>query len=78
MNTQTQSAPGLPCPECNFRIPMYIELLLSGSPIHCPACGLKLTVDREKSSESIAALEKLDLGLKQAQERIDEAKRNYS
>lgn len=51
--------PGIQCPRCAFHIEISIPVLLSGMPIQCPNCALKLTVNQEKSADSLAALRKL-------------------
>lgn len=58
--------PGLSCPVCSHRIIISIESLLSGQEIQCPACGLELSVDNEKSEAALASLNKLQSGLNQA------------
>ena len=59
--------PALTCPRCGFRILMTIELLLSGNPIHCQQCALKLTVDQAASETSLGELRKLDGAIKRAE-----------
>lgn len=56
--------PGLNCPECNFKITISIEQLVSGSSVICPSCGLKLEIDNQKSKPAINAVKKLDNALK--------------
>lgn len=51
--------PGVQCPRCAFHIEISIPVLLSGMPIQCPSCALKLTVNQEKSADSLSALRKL-------------------
>ena len=63
----SDKAPGLPCPECGFHIQVSIEMLLSGKPIWCTACGLKLEVDWEASSNTLKSLEQLQKGLREAE-----------
>ena len=58
--------PGLVCPECNFKMPISIDMLLSGSPIECPSCGLKLSVEQEASKPILDRLRKLDGLIKNA------------
>lgn len=50
--------PGVGCPRCGTLIAVTIANLLSGEPTVCPnvLCGLRLEVDREKSSDALAAL----------------------
>lgn len=54
-----QKAPGLDCPQCGFRIMISVPMLLSGGPIFCPACSLKLTVDQEQSRACLNELQKV-------------------
>ncbi len=58
--------PGLDCPQCGFRITIQINSLLSMQPIICPACALKISIDKEASH---ACLDKL----KTVQHAIDNA-----
>lgn len=51
--------PGIQCPRCAFHIEISIPVLLSGMPIQCPSCALKLSVNQEKSADSLVALRKL-------------------
>lgn len=62
--------PGLSCPRCSFRIPIAIPMLLSGQPIICPRCFLRLNVDREKSGDSLHALEKLESDFARARDMM--------
>jgi transcription elongation factor Elf1 len=52
--------PGVPCPECGAVIHFTIEKLLSARPVYCSDCGLKLTLEVQKSQESLAALKRLN------------------
>lgn len=65
--------PGIECPCCQCRIEILIPVLLSGMPIRCPSCSLELKVDREKSADSLAALEKLHGNFAKASEMMDKA-----
>jgi hypothetical protein len=67
-----QKAPGLDCPQCGFRIMISVPMLLSGGPIFCPACRLKLTVDQEQSRACLNELQKVY----DAVQRVEEAKGN--
>lgn len=60
--TQPHAAPkppGLDCPKCGFRITISMQMLLSGEPVYCPACQLKLSVDREQSQPCLDELKKV-------------------
>jgi len=52
--------PGIPCPECGATIHFTIEKLLSARPVFCSDCGLKLTLEVQKSQESLEALRRLN------------------
>lgn len=67
-----QKPPGLDCPQCGFRIMISVPMLLSGGPIFCPACSLKLTVDQEQSRACLNELQKVY----NAVQRVEEIKRN--
>ncbi len=66
--------PGVQCPRCQTRFEVQIPVLLSGMPLACPACGLELRVNREKSNDSLAALEKLHGNFEKATEMMNRAK----
>lgn len=59
--------PGLVCPECSFKIPISIDMLLSEGPIICPSCKLNLNVEKEASKPILDRLRKLDNVIKEAQ-----------
>ena len=50
---------GLKCPECSFLIKITPDHLLAGRPVYCNSCGLKLTIDQEKSQECLKGLGKI-------------------
>lgn len=58
--------PGLSCPECGTRLMITMESLINYEPVQCHTCGLELTIDQEKSKQSIESLRKLQDGLSQA------------
>ncbi len=66
-----KQVPGLDCPQCGFRIQVSIPMLLSGEPIICPSCGLKLSVDQEKSRTCLYELRKVN----DAVQKVEEVKR---
>lgn len=51
--------PGLNCPECNFFIQFSLADLLYKQDFSCPGCGLKLSMNREQSRESMELIQKL-------------------
>lgn len=65
--------PGIACPRCAFHIEIPIPVLLSGMPIQCPGCALKLVVNQEKSADSLAALQKLHGDFETASEQLKAA-----
>jgi transcription elongation factor Elf1 len=54
----------MPCPDCGARIVVTIEQILSGNRIVCQ-CGLALTVDVERSEETLRDLRELQRRLAQ-------------
>lgn len=58
---------GLSCPTCEYPLVVSIDMILKGE-LHCISCGLELTVDAQKSAESI---QKLHL-LQQAQNDLSQ------
>jgi DNA-directed RNA polymerase subunit RPC12/RpoP len=56
---QISKLPGLDCPSCGFRMIISVPMLLSGEPVICPSCRLKLTVEREQSKACLTELEKV-------------------
>ena len=58
--------PGLSCPECGTKLVISMETLLNYEPVQCFNCGLELTIDQEKSKQSIESLRKLNQGLSEA------------
>jgi hypothetical protein len=68
--TAAQKPPGLDCPQCGFRIMISVPMLLSGGPIFCPACSLKLTVDQDQSRACLNELQKVY----NAVQRVEEIK----
>lgn len=67
--TKLNRVPGLECPQCGFRIQVTIETLLKNLAVCCSRCGLKLSVDQEKSKPAIDALEDLHKSIEKV-ERI--------
>jgi DNA-directed RNA polymerase subunit RPC12/RpoP len=63
-----QKAPGLDCPQCGFRIMISVPMLLSGGPIFCPACSLKLTIDQEQSRACLNELQKVYNAIQRVEE----------
>lgn len=59
--------PGLNCPQCTYKIKITMETLMLGMPIVCPACGLELGVDQEKSKGCINELRKVSDAIQKAE-----------
>lgn len=66
---QGQRIPGIQCPRCNNFIPTSIQQLLSASSLLCPTCGLKLSIDKNKSDRALKILAKVE----EAQQKVDKA-----
>jgi transcription elongation factor Elf1 len=58
MSSSENSKQGMPCPNCQHPLPISIDMILKGQ-LHCVSCGLQLTVDAEKSSDSLDKLQAL-------------------
>lgn len=56
MRAHALKVPGMPCPDCNTPIVIDPMTLLAAVPIECPACGLELHVNTEKSADTLKAL----------------------
>ncbi|MDH5366706.1 MAG: hypothetical protein OEW67_06950 [Cyclobacteriaceae bacterium] len=67
-----QRTPGLTCPQCSYRMDISIAMLLAGEPIVCTACGLSLTVEKEKSEACLTELKKVN----EAIENVEVIKNN--
>lgn len=63
-NTQNknpqQRISGMPCPNCQNFIPISMHQLMSMNSIFCPACGLKLDINKNSSEKAREALRKLE------------------
>ena len=59
---------GMNCPQCNSFIETSIYQLLTADSLRCPACQLKLSIDRLKSKTALDALNKVQQA-KQALEK---------
>ena len=64
--------PGLICPQCNNKIQVSIPMLLSGQSFHCNKCFLQISIDKDKSSDSLIALNKLQENFNVANKIINE------
>ena len=52
---------GLKCPQCGEFIQTSIFQLITSSGLQCPACHLRLAIDRMKSKPAIDALKRVKL-----------------
>jgi len=59
-----QQTPGLKCPQCGQFIPTTISELLSAQSLHCPYCGLELTINRQESKQAMEILKEVDTASK--------------
>jgi len=66
--TPIKQNPGLDCPQCGVRISISIPMLLSGEPIYCATCNLKLTLDQDKSAGCLAELHKVQEAIHRAEQ----------
>ena len=55
-----QQTPGMKGPQCGQFIPTSISELLSAQALHCPYCGLTLTINREESKQAMEILKEVD------------------
>jgi hypothetical protein len=58
-----KSVPGMPCPDCGTPIVLTLQQLLSRSTITCK-CGLKISVDEQRSRETLRDLRALQTTLR--------------
>jgi len=50
---------GVACPVCGHLLALSIDRILSGAPVFCAECGLKLTLDVAKSRVGLEVLKRL-------------------
>jgi transcription elongation factor Elf1 len=67
MTILDQAHIGFPCPECPSTIRPSMPQLVSGAPIYCSGCGLKLQVDLRASAASLKELEAFNKQQEKAQ-----------
>lgn len=63
----SNTVPGIKCPQCGGFIPTTIMQIITGNPIVCPHCHLKIIIERGKTSNAIEALKKVQA----AQEKLE-------
>ena len=57
---QQQRPAGIPCPCCNNLIPISVQQILLSHTLFCPFCGLRLSIDKQKSDRAQKVLAKID------------------
>lgn len=70
-NPMNNSQGGVPCPNCNTKIPTSMQELVSALKIVCPSCGLELNIDSKNSEKAITAMNKV----LEAQKKLEDASR---
>lgn len=60
---------GLKCPQCGTFIETSIFQLLTSNALVCPACHLRLRIDKMKSRPAFDALRKVQLAQKNLEEK---------
>ncbi|OHD09053.1 MAG: hypothetical protein A2Y34_14585 [Spirochaetes bacterium GWC1_27_15] len=68
---------GLDCPVCGFKIQLTIDMLVKRDSIFCSSCGLKLTMDKEASKETINVLKEFDKEFKNIENKKNSIMNNY-
>ncbi|MCX4291277.1 MAG: hypothetical protein OSJ36_05760 [Odoribacter sp.] len=58
-NLQQERKSGMNCPQCGAFIEISMFQLIMTNALVCPACRLRLNIDRGRSQRAIAALRKL-------------------
>lgn len=67
-HAQEQKA-GMKCPQCGTFIETSIFQLLTTNALVCPACHLRLRIDRMKSQKAFDALRKVQMAQKNLEEK---------
>lgn len=57
---QQHNKPGLPCPICGQLIPISINQLLFDRALFCTSCGLRLSIDKQKTEKAQEILAKVE------------------
>ena len=60
MQQQQRNKPGLPCPICGQLIPISINQLLFDRALFCTSCGLRLSIDKQKTEKAQEILAKVE------------------
>lgn len=60
---------GMKCPQCGAFIETSIFQLLTTNALVCPACHLRLRIDRMKSREAFDALRKVQVAQKNLEQK---------
>lgn len=67
-SAQEQKA-GMKCPQCGAFIETTIFQLLTTNALVCPACHLRLRIDRMKSRQAFDALRKVQVAQKNLEQK---------
>ena len=70
MQNNTQRA-GIVCPHCKSFVEVSIQSLLSQASINCPSCMITISLDRNKSKETLDLLQKLNAAADNLEVRTD-------
>lgn len=68
-NHAREQKTGLKCPQCGAFIETTILQLLTSQALVCPACRLRLNIDRMKSRQAFEALRKVQAAQKNLEEK---------
>lgn len=60
---------GMKCPQCGAFIGTSIFQLLTTNALVCPACQLRLRIDRMKSRQAFEALRKVEMARKNVEQK---------
>lgn len=60
---------GMECPQCGAFIETSIFQLLTTNALVCPACQLRLRIDRMKSRQTFEALRKVQMAQKNLEQK---------
>lgn len=69
MLSELDNKPGITCPnrECNQKFSVSLQDFLYQISLKCPHCLLELTLDRDKSRETIKAASDLEAAIRNAE-----------
>jgi hypothetical protein len=67
----------MPCPDCGQRIELALQTLLTGLPIWCVGCGVKLDIDLGASAPALDRLRQGMVTLETIRERAVGPRRTH-